>query len=55
MPDLLLAELVDHVVAAELTGAAGLAVADVRAGEVLQLQRDVLGDVAGPGPVAEPR
>ena len=35
--------------------AAGLAVADVGAGEVLELERDVLGDVAGPGAVAEPR
>ena len=54
-PDLLLAVLEDHVVAAVLAGAAGLAVADVRAGEVLELQGDVLGHVAGPGPVAEPR
>ena len=53
--DRLLAELVDHVVAAALAGAAGLAVADVRAGEVLQLEGDVLGDVAGPGPLPQPR
>ena len=53
--DLLLAVLEDHVVAAVLAGAAGLAVADVRAGEVLELEGDVLGHVAGPGPVAEPR
>ena len=53
--DLLLAVLEDHVVAAVLAGAAGLAVADVRAGEVLELQGDVLGHVARPGPVPEPR
>ncbi len=35
--------------------AAGLAVADVGAGEVLELEGDVLGDMAGPGPVAESR
>ena len=33
---------------------ARLAVADVGAGEVLELERDVLGDVADPGPVAQP-
>ena len=54
-PDLLLAVLEDHVVAAVLAGAAGLAVADVGAGEVLELERDVLRHVAGPGPLAEPR
>ena len=54
-PDLLLAELVDHVVAAVLAGRSGLAVANGRAGEVLELERDVLGDVAHPGPVAEAR
>jgi len=37
-----------------LAGAPGLAVADVRAGEVLQLERDVLGDVAGPRSLAQP-
>ena len=54
-PDLLLAVLEDHVVAAVLAGAAGLAVADVGAGEVLELERDVLGDVPDPGALAEPR
>jgi len=53
--DALLAELVDHVVVGVLAGAAGLAVADVGAGEVLELERDVLGDVAGPGAFLEPR
>jgi hypothetical protein len=52
--DLLLAILVDHVVAAVLAGAPGLAVADVGAGEVLELERDVLRDVAGPGAIAQP-
>ena len=47
-PDGLLAELVDHVVVAVLAGAPGLAVADVGPGEVLELEGDVLGDVAGP-------
>jgi hypothetical protein len=54
-PDVLLAVLVNDVVAAVLAGAARLAVADVRAGEVLELERDVLGDVAHPRAVAEPR
>ncbi len=31
----------------------GLAVADLRAGQDLELERDVLGDVAGPGAVAK--
>ena len=53
-PDLLLAVLEDDVVAAVVAGAARLAVADVRAGEVLELQRQVLGHVAGPGAVAQP-
>ncbi len=52
--DLLLAVLVDDVVLAVLAGAAGLAVADVGAGEVLELERDVLGDVAHPGALAQP-
>ncbi len=52
--DGLLAVLVDAVVLAELAGGPGLAVADVGAGEVLELERDVLGDVADPRPVAEP-
>src|SRR5258706_2261509 len=53
--DARLAELVDHVVAAVLAGAARLAVTNVGAGEVLELEGDVLGDVAGPGSIAEPR
>ena len=53
-PDLLLAVLVDAVVLADRSGGARLAVADVRAGKVLELERHVLGDVAGPGPVAQP-
>ena len=54
-PDGLLAVLEDAVVLAVRAGRARLAVADVGAGEVLELERDVLGDVAGPGPVAQPR
>ena len=54
-PDVLLAVLVDDVVAAVLAGAPGLAVADVGAGEVLELEGDVLRDVAHPRAVAEPR
>ena len=54
-PDGLLAVLVDAVVLAVLAGGPGLAVADVGAGEVLELERDVLGDVADPRPVAQPR
>ena len=54
MPDLFLAVLEDDVVPAVLAGAPRLAVADVGAGEVLELERDVLGDVADPGAVAEP-
>ena len=53
-PDLLLAILVDDVVVALRSGRAGLAVAGLGAGEVLQLEGDVLGDVAEPGPLAEP-
>ena len=53
--DLLLAVLEDHVVPAVLAGAAGLAVADVGAGEVLELERDVLRHVPDPGAVAEAR
>ena len=41
-----------HVVLAVRAGRARLAVADVGAGEVLQLERDVLGDVAQPRAVA---
>ena len=54
-PDVLLAEFEDDVVAAVLTRAPGLAVADVRAGQVLEFECDVFRDVAGPGPVAKPR
>ena len=53
--DCLLAVLVDDVVVAVLAGASRLAVADVGAGEVLELEGDVLGDVAGPGAFLEPR
>ncbi len=53
-PDRLLAVLVDAVVLAVHAGRAGLAVADVGAGEVLELEGDVLGDVAGPGALLEP-
>ncbi len=52
-PDRLLAKLVDDVVLALGPRAAGLAVPDIRAGEVLQLERNVLGNMAGPGAVAE--
>ena len=51
--DGLLAVLVDAVVLAPRAGGAGLAVADVGSGEVLELERDVLGDVAGPGAVTQ--
>ena len=53
-PDRLLAVLEDAVVLADRARGARLAVADVRAGQVLELERDVLGDVAHPGPLAEP-
>ena len=53
--DLLLAVLEDHVVPAGLAGAARLAVTDVRPREVLELERDVLGDVARPRPLPESR
>src|SRR5258706_10390371 len=53
-PDDLLAELEDDVVAAVLAGAPGLAVADIRAGQVLELEGDVLADMAGPGALLEP-
>ena len=52
--DVLLAELVDDVVLAVRPGGPGLAVADVGPGEVLELEGDVLGDVADPGPLLEP-
>ena len=52
--DLLLAVLVDAVVLADLTRRPGLAVAHVSAREVLELERDVLGDVPGPRPLAKP-
>ena len=53
-PDVLLAELVDDVVLAVRAGRPGLAVADVGPGQVLELERDVLGDVTGPRPLAQP-
>ena len=51
--DRLLAVFVDAVVLAGRAGRPGLAVADVGAGQVLELERDVLGDVARPRPVAQ--
>ena len=53
-PDRLLAVLEDAVVLPVRARGARLAVADVGAGQVLELERHVLGDVAHPGPVAEP-
>ncbi len=53
-PDGLLAVLVDAVVLADRPGRPRLAVADVGPGQVLELERDVLGDVAHPRPVAQP-
>ncbi len=53
--DLLLAVLVDAVVLADRTGGARLAVANVGPGEVLELERDVLGNVARPRSVAQAR
>ena len=52
-PDELLAEFVHNVVLPHSTSATGLAVPNVRAGEVLELEGDVLGHVTGPGPVTE--
>ncbi len=52
--DRLLAILEDAVVLAVLARGPGLAVADVRAGEVLELERDMLGDVADPRPLSKP-
>ena len=55
-PDLLLAVLVDARCSWPYSpGRPGLAVADVGAGQVLELERDVLGDVADPRPVAQAR
>ena len=51
--DLLLAVLVDHVVAPLGPGRAGLAVARLGAGEVLELECEVLGDVSHPRPLAQ--
>src|SRR4051794_2794555 len=51
--DGLFAELEDHVVAAGLAGAPGLAMADIGAGQILELEGDVLGDVAGPRSLSE--
>ena len=53
-PDRLLAVLVDAVVLARPTGRPRLAVTDVGPGQVLELERDVLGDVADPCPLAQP-
>ena len=53
-PDRLLAVLVDAVVLAGRAGRPRLAVADVGPGQVLELERDVLGDVADPRPLAQP-
>ncbi len=53
-PDGLLAVLVDAVVLADRPRRPRLAVADVGPGQVLELERDVLGDVAHPRPVAQP-
>ncbi len=52
--EMLLPVLEDDVVAAVLARAARLAVADVGAGEVLELQGNVLGHVPGPGAVPQP-
>ena len=52
--DLLVDVPVDDVVLTGDAGAAGLAAAHVVAGLLLQLQRDVLGDVAEPGALLEP-
>jgi hypothetical protein len=52
-PDRLFLVLVDAVVLAVDAGRAGLPVADVGAGEILELEGDVLGDMAGPGPLLE--
>ena len=52
--DGLLGVRVDDVVLARLAGAAGLAAADLGAGLALELERDVLGDVADPGALAQP-
>ncbi len=51
--DRLLAVLEDAVVLAGRPGRSRLAVADVRAGQVLELERDVLGDMARPRPLAQ--
>ena len=51
--DLLLAVLIDHVVLAVRPCPARLAVANVRAREVLQLEGDVLGDVPRPRSLAK--
>ena len=54
--DVLVAILVDDVVAAAFTGhAARLADVRLRAGQALQLERDVLRDVAQPGAVLQAR
>ena len=50
--DVFLLVLEDDVVDAALAGAARLAAGDLGAGQVLQLQRDVLEDVPHPGALA---
>ena len=52
-PDRLLAVLVDAVVLAGRPGRPRLAMTDVGPGQVLELERDVLGDVADPRPLAQ--
>ena len=52
--DALLGVRVDDVVPTGLTGAAGLAAADLGARLALELEGDVLGDVADPGALAQP-
>src|SRR5215210_1045203 len=54
-PDRFLTELIDDVVAAVLSRGPRLAVANIGTGQVLELERDVLGDVASPGPLAQSR
>jgi hypothetical protein len=53
-PDVLLEVRIDDVVDAPLAGRAGLAAGHLGPGQVLQLERDVLQDVAHPGPLAQP-
>ena len=53
-PDRLLSVFEDAVVLPDRAGRARLAVAHIGTGQVLELERDVLGDVPHPGPLAEP-